>query len=474
MTGLSECSARELSAMLAEGQLSATELMRDTLDRIADVNGTLNAIVSLCDEDSLMQEAAAADRRSRAGWLHGIPLAVKDLVYTKGIQTTLGSPVFADFVPDKDDLLAERLRAEGAILIGKTNTPEFGLGSNTFNPVHGRTCNPYDTSRSCGGSSGGAAVALASRMVSVADGSDMMGSLRNPAAWNNVYGMRPSFGLVPDEPHGDVFLHPLSTSGPMARDPLDLSYLLQTLAGPDPRQPWGREFNAAKVPTEMDIRGSRIGWLGDWGGAYAFEDGILEVCEAALETFNELGATVVPLPPPHPSEELWESWTTLRSWAVAARLEPVWTDPDSRTRLKEDARWEIERGRAFSAMELHSASRTASVWYQRCAELFASYDTLVLPSAQVWPFAADCIWPSMVAGRQMDTYHRWMEVTVPVSLIGLPTVALPAGFGSHGLPMGIQAFGPRGGDAKILGLAQAYHSATDWPGKRPPDIGSRQ
>lgn len=468
MTELTECSARELSAMLAAGDVSAVELMQATLDRIGEVNGKLNAVVSLRDEDSLLREAAEADSRQRTGWLHGIPVAVKDLVLTRGIRTTMGSPVFADFVPEDDDLLAARLRADGAILIGKTNTPEFGLGSNTFNPVHGTTRNPYDTGRSCGGSSGGAAVALAARMVSVADGSDMMGSLRNPAAWNNVYGMRPSFGLVPDEPQGDVFLHPLSTLGPMARNPLDLASLLQTLSGPDPRQPWGREFDADRVKEDSDIRGLRIGWLGDWGGAYACEDGILEVCETALGKFEELGATVEPLPPPHPSEVLWESWITLRSWAVAARLEPVWNDALRRGRLKEDALWEIERGRGFTAMELHHASLSASAWFRRCSELFESYDALVLPSAQVWPFTVDCIWPKAVAGRPMDTYHRWMEVTVPVSLIGLPAVALPAGFGANGLPMGIQAFGPRGNDAAILGLAQAYHSVTDWPGTRSP------
>jgi len=469
MTALTEYSARELSAMLAAGDVSAVELMRATLDRIAQVNGKLNAVVSLLDEDSLMRQAEVADREPRRGWLHGIPIAVKDLVLTRGIRSTMGSPVFADSVPPDDDLPAARMRADGAILIGKTNTPEFGLGSNTFNPVHGTTRNPYDTDRSCGGSSGGAAVALAARMVSVADGSDMMGSLRNPAAWNNVYGMRPSFGLVPDEPRGDMFLHPLSTLGPMARDPLDLAGLLQTLAGSDPRQPWGREFDATEVRMSTDIRGWRIGWLGDWGGAYECEDGILEVCEAALATFEELGAVVEPLRPPFPSEEIWDSWTTLRSWAVATRLEPVWSDPERRGRLKEEALWEIDRGRAFNAMELHNASLSASAWFRCCSGLFASFDALVLPCAQVWPFAVDCIWPKMVAGQSMDTYHRWMEVSVPVSLIGLPAVGLPAGFGAHGLPMGIQAFGSKDGDARLLGLAQAYHEVTDWPGARPPE-----
>ncbi len=470
MTGLTELSARELSGMLAEGKMSAVELMCATLQRIDEVNGTLNAVVSLRDRDTLMEEAAEADRIPRSGWLQGIPMAVKDLVRTRGIRTTMGSPVLADFVPDVDDLLVERLKADGAILIGKTNTPEFGLGSNTFNPVHGKTLNAYDTDRSSGGSSGGAAVALAARMTALADGSDMMGSLRNPAAWNNVYGMRPSFGLVPDEPQGDVFLHPLSTLGPMARDPLDLAGLLQTLAGPDPRQPWGKEFDADEVQAAPDIRGKKIGWLGDWGGAYAYEEGIIDLCEAALTKFGELGVVVEPVPPPYPSEAIWESWTTLRSWAVAAKLEPIWRDPKRLERLKEDAYWEIERGRTFSAMDVHGASEVASAWFRCCADLFVSYDALLLPTAQVWPFPADWTWPERIGGRLMDTYHRWMEVTVPASLIGLPVVALPAGFGPYGLPMGVQVFGPRGADAELLRLAQSYHVATDWPGTHPPKL----
>ena len=466
MTDLTDLSALDLSTKLAAREITAVDLMRATLDRIAIANPKVNAIVSLRDEAGLMAEAALADQTPRRGWLHGIPIAIKDLTDTKGLRTTYGSPLFADHVPDKDHLVAARLRAAGAIIIGKTNTPEFGLGSNTFNPVHGISRNAYSAGHTAGGSSGGASVALATRMLSVADGSDMMGSLRNPAAWGNVYGMRPSYGVVPSDPKGDVFLHPLSTSGPMARDPLDLAHLLETLSGPDLRQPGGQAFTAADVQA-ADMSGKKIGWLGDWGGAYPYEAGISTLCEEALSVFTEMGAQVEAVDAPHPAEEIWDSWITLRSWAVAAGLEPMYNDSLKRERLKDSAIWEIERGLGFSAMQVHRASVAASVWYARAAELFTQYDALVLPSAQVWPFVADIQWMQQVAGKDMDTYHRWMEVVIPVSLIGLPAVNLPCGFGAAGLPMGMQMFGARGADAALLSMAQSYHLATDWPSQRP-------
>lgn len=459
-------SAQVVTARMANKTVSAREVMQAALDQIDRVNGAANAIVSLRDASELLAEAAAAAAPSAEAPLSGLPIAIKDLVNTKGLRTTFGTPSMAEFVPDQDDLLAARLKAAGAIVIGKTNTPEFGLGSNTFNPVHGITPNAYDSDRTCGGSSGGAAVALAHRMLALADGSDMMGSLRNPAAWNNVYGMRPSVGVVPGETTGEYFLHPMSTLGPMARTPEDLGLLLQVLAGPDPRTPHGVAFEASTVTP--GLAGKRIGWLGDWGGAYAYEPGIMDLCQAGLRVLETAGAVVEDVPPPFPSERLWDSWTTLRSWAVGSKLAPLYEDPSKRDSFKEDAIWEISRGLAFSAAEVHAASGAASDWYRAAAELFARYDALVLPCAQVWPFPKDWTWPAEIAGRKMDTYHRWMEVMIPVSLIGLPAISLPAGFGETGLPMGMQLFGSRGSDAALLGMAQSYHEATDWPGTRPP------
>ena len=460
--------ALDISGALDSRAISAVELMQATLARIAATNGAVNAIVAMPDADSLLDAARAADAAPRKGWLHGIPVAVKDLANVAGLRTSWGSPLFRDFVAPADDLVIGRMRAAGAIFIGKTNTPEFGLGSHTFNPVHGATRNPYDLTRSAGGSSGGAAVALAMRQVCVADGSDMMGSLRNPAGWNNVYGHRPTWGLVPNDPVGDVFLHPLSTLGPMARSPRDLAALLETQAGRDPRVPLSRDAGPLIPAPGEYLRGARLAWLGDWGGAYPMDPGGLATCDAALAQMESLGAQITALPPPFPAEALWESWLGLRAFANAARLGPFYHDPAKRAGLKPDAIWEVETGLALTAPDILRLSAIRSRWYQAAAQLFESYDALILPTAQVWPFPVDWVSPQTIAGRSMDTYHRWMEVVVPAALIGLPVTAVPAGFGATGLPMGLQLMGPIGGDAGLLRLAQHWHMATDWPGARPP------
>ncbi|APE45405.1 amidase [Sulfitobacter alexandrii] len=462
--------ARAQSAAMAAGEFGAAELMEATLARIAGVNGRVNAVVALRDADSLMAEARAADAAPRKGWLHGIPMAVKDLANVAGLVTTSGSPLFERAVAPKDDLIVSRLRAAGALIIGKTNTPEFGLGSHTFNPVYGATRNPYDLTRSAGGSSGGAAAALATRMLGVADGSDMMGSLRNPAGWNNVYGMRPSWGTVPGDPDREMFLHQLSTLGPMARNPADLSALLDTMTGADPMHPHGRDA-ADTLPGLFDPPGKmRIGWLGDWGGALPFEAGLLAPSEAALRQLADLGHAVEPAAPPFPADAMWDSWITLRSFSVATGLADIYLNPGTRDALKEAARWEIARGLGMDAMTVHRASEVRSDWFRCAAGLFDTLDVLVLPSAQVWPFDVTLTHPTEIAGHEMDTYHRWMQVVIPASLIGLPVVNIPAGFGENGLPLGLQLIGPRGSDARLLRLAQQWHAATDWPGTRPPVI----
>ena len=448
--------ALDLSKQIARRNMSAVELMQATLTRIAAVNPGVNAIVSLRDPDELMAEAGAADQTPRKGWLHGIPMAIKDLADVQGLPTTQGSPAFAGSVAASDDLMVQRIRAAGAIIIGKTNTPEFGLGSHTFNPVFGPTRNAFDPTKSAGGSSGGAAVALATGMLCLADGSDMMGSLRNPAGWNNVYGFRPTWGRVPGEPEGDSFLHQLSTNGPMARNPADIAALLDTMAGPDPRLPLALPFTPMLPQIDAPVAGRRIGWLGDWGGAYAMEPGILATCVAALHRFQTLGCTVVPVRAPFPAPLLWQAWITLRSWAVAASLGPLL---DQGHALKPEAVWEIEQGRALSASDVHAASVIRSDWFRACAAMFDQYDALLLPSAQVWPFPVEWRWPQTIAGVQMDTYHRWMEVVIPVSLIGLPCLCVPAGFGAAGLPIGLQLIGRRGDDAAVLQLGQAWHHA---------------
>ncbi|MFV1492597.1 amidase [Phaeobacter sp. JH18-32] len=463
-----QTSAREILRDLSTGRRRAEALMEETLDRIEAINPSVNAIVALRARDVLLAEAAAADRAETRGPLNGLPMAVKDLANVAGVPSTQGSPLLADFVPQTDDLMVARLRAAGAVIIGKTNTPEFGLGSHTYNPIYGATANPYDRSRSCGGSSGGAAVALATGMVALADGSDMMGSLRNPAGWCNVYGFRPSWGRVPNEPRGDLFLHPLSTNGPMARSPEDLALLLDVLSGPDPRQPFSTGFAAADGVAPLPAaRPMRIGWLADWGGAYPMEAGILETCEAALEVLRGLGHQVEPIAPPFAAERIWQSWSTLRSFSVASGLRVF---SGQRQQLKASAQWELERGMALSGQEVQAASDLRSDWQRVAARLFSQYDALVLPTAQCWPFDITLEHPQAINGTAMDSYHRWMEVVTPVSLLGLPCLAAPAGFGAGRLPMGLQIFSAHGRDRDLLALGQQYHLATRWPERRPPEL----
>ncbi|MGO4907044.1 amidase [Pseudorhodobacter sp. W20_MBD10_FR17] len=466
---LTAISAVGLAAMIARREVSCAEVMAAYLARIEVVNPAVNAIVSLRDSDALMDEARAADAAGARGPLHGLPIAVKNLVATKGLRTTYGSPVYADYVPVKDDLLAERMRAAGAIFIGKTNTPEWGHGSHSFNPVHGVTRNPYDLARTAGGSSGGAAAGLAARMLPVADGSDMMGSLRNPAAFCNVYGFRPTWGLVPSDAVGDTFMATLATEGPMARDIADLALLLDVQAGENPAVPFGRTGRFA-VPEPADMRGKKIAWLGDWGGAYTMEPGILGQSEVALRVFEDLGAEIVPLAPPFPAEKLWQAWVTLRAMLNAGAKRGLYEHAAHRALTKPETIWEIEQGLNLTAAAVYEASVIRSRWYARAAGLFDQFDALVLPAAQVWPFPAEWRWPQDINGVAMDTYHRWMEVVVPASLIGLPALALPAGFGANGLPMGVQLMGRSGTDAEVIAMGQAYHAATDWPNKRPPAL----
>lgn len=446
--------AWRLRAAIEARDLSCVELMQASLARIARDNPVKNAIVSLRDEEALLAEARAADAVTKRGPLHGLPIAVKDLADVAGLPTSHGSPIFAGKLAKRSEIMVQRMQDAGAIIVGKTNAPEFGLGSHTFNSVFGATENAVEAGKSAGGSSGGAAVALACGMVSLADGSDTMGSLRNPAGWNGIYGFRPTWGLVPSEPEGDMFLHQLTTSGPMARSPRDLAMLLDVQAGPDPRQPFGLDHQPVEHRLQVDVKGRRIAWLGDWGGAYPMEEGVLDLCRTGLGRLTEMGVLVDDVPPPFPAEALWDAWITLRSFANAASLGPLYHQPGTRDLLKPEAIWEIERGLALSGSDIQRASALRSDWYRAVTKLFERYDAFVLPTAQCFPFPIDWHWPREVGGVAMDTYHRWMEVVVPVSLIGLPAIAVPI---SSERPMGLQIAARRGDDLSVLQLGEAWH-----------------
>jgi amidase len=468
--------AVELGAAIRARQVSCREVLDAYLARIEAVNPAVNAIVSLQDPDALRAQADALDAEAAEGrWrgpLHGMPQAPKDLAATAGIRTTFGSPILKDFVPDTDAIVVERARAAGAILIGKTNTPEFGLGSHTYNTVFGTTLNAWDRSRSAGGSSGGAAVALAARMLPVADGSDMMGSLRNPAGWNNVVGFRPSFGRVPFGPAAEVFLQQLGTEGPMGRTVADTALLLSVQAGFDPRVPLSidQDPRVFAGPLDRDFRGARIGWLGDLGGYLPTEPGVLEVCRAGLAHFETIGCTVDEVTPDFEMARLWEAWLVLRGTLVAGAAGPLHADPAKRAHLKPEAVWEVENGLRQSGPDVFKASTTRSAWYQEMRRLFETYDFLMLPTAQIFPFDAALSWPDRIGDRQMDTYHRWMEVVIPGTLGGGPVLAVPAGFGPGRQPMGLQILGPAQADLATLQIGHAYEQASGFSALR-PDLG---
>ncbi|MDR7029177.1 amidase [Rhizobium rosettiformans] len=472
MSDLTSLSLSDLQQSLHTGSLSAEEVMTGYLDRIERFNPQVNALVSLRPRDVLLAEARAKDAERAQGGvlgaLHGVPIAIKDLSEAKGILCTYGSPLFHDYVPDFDDIQVERIREAGAIIIGKTNTPEWGFGSHSYNPVFGVTRNPWDLSRSAGGSSGGAGAALAARLVPIADGSDMMGSLRNPAAFNNVVGFRPSFGRIPTLPGRDGYLNQLATLGPMGRSVTDVVTLLNMQSGFDPRDPSSFESGPVVLDRDIAARGGRIGWLGNFGGHLSFEPGVLDLSEKALTVFQKLGFAVEPLRIDFDMNRLWWAWTTLRSYFTAGSMRDFYEDPGRRGSLKPEILYEVRSGLRIQAADVYEASAVRTAWYQALAKAFETYDYLIAPAAQVFPFDAEIPWPREIAGKHMDTYHRWMEVVIGPSLAGLPVAALPAGFSPQGLPNGFQLIGKPRADQAVLSVAAAYEGATDWLARVPP------
>ena len=467
--------ATALSGAIASGQVSCVEVMGAYLDHIEAVNPKVNAIVALQDRGALLAQAKERDaQRARGeimGPLHGFPHAVKDLAWVKGIRSTSGSPILKDFVPTQDSLPVERLRAAGAIFIGKTNAPEFGLGSQTYNPIYGATGNAYDQTKTSGGSSGGAAVALALRMAPVADGSDFGGSLRNPAGWNNVFGFRTSYGVVPTGGR-EVWLPSMSVTGPMARNVPDLAMLLSVQAGYDPRVPLSVEGAGRRylAPLGAEMKGRKIGWLGDFGGVTPCEPGVLDVCRTALKTFESLGCTVEEAVPDQSAEATWQAFMRLRSWSEGAGLLDYYRDPAKRALLKPEAVWEVENGLKLSAYDVTAASVTRTAWSNAVSRLFQRYDYLVAPTAQVFAFDINQHWPREIAGHGMSTYHEWMKLVCLITMTGCPSLAVPAGFGPQGLPMGLQIIAPVHHEMACLQLAYAYDQASQWTRKHLPPL----
>jgi amidase len=468
---LTDLDAHRLSQAIHARRVSCREVMQAYLARIHRLNPQLNAIIHLAPDAALLRQADDCDaelaRGASRGWMHGLPQAIKDTGHALGFPSTVGSPLLKDVMPTQDSLTAARMKAAGCIVIGKTNTPELALGSHTFNPLHGATANAWDAAVSAGGSSGGAAVALAQRLLPVADGSDFMGSLRNPAAWGHVFGMRPSQGRVPMWPVSDAWVAQLGSEGPMARTVRDLALLLATQAGHDPRAPLSiaqgpQSFltEAATAGATASLKGVRIGWLGDLAGHLAMEDGLLPVLESALQRCAAEGAKVEPTALGFDTEALWAAWLVWRRALVAPKVAALLARPGAtRAQVKPEALWEYDAAQGLGFTEFMQASEVRTAFHAHLLGLFERFDVLALPVTQVWPFAMAQRWPQAIAGRTMDTYHRWMESTIYATFAGLPAISLPAGFHANGRwPAGLQLIGRPQGDAALLQVAAAYEA----------------
>jgi amidase len=460
--------ARELRAALGRREVSAREVLAAHLDQIERLNPAVNAVITLAVEQATAA-ATTADELAASGAdlpaLHGLPVAHKDLHETAGLLTTYGSPVRANYVPAQDALVIERMRQGGVITIGKTNVPEFGAGSHTFNPLFGATRNPYDRSKSAGGSSGGTAAALACGMHPIGDGSDMGGSLRNPASFNNVVGFRPSPGRVPDWP-ALLGWGTMGVSGPMARTVADTALLLSVQAGPDPRSPIALETPGSVFaePLESDPHGLRVAFSPDLGGAIPVEPEAGRAVGTAAQVFADLGAEITEASPDLAGAE--EVFRTLRAWQFEAMFGAL--EERSPEAFKATLRDNIAQGRALSGHDLARAEELHTALFQRVRQFFTRYDIVLLPVSQVLPFDVDLEYPTEINGVPMTDYLDWMRSAYLISATGCPALSVPAAFSPGGLPIGVQLVGPHHADFAVLQAGHAFEQATQVAARRPP------
>jgi len=467
MTQLCFLTATELARRIRQRDVSATEVLRAHVEQIARTNPQINAIVTTtfdAAEADARRVDAQLTRGEDPGPLAGLPVAHKDLTITKGVRTTFGSPIFKDFVPDRDALIVERLKAAGAVTVGKTNTPEFGAGSQTFNPVFGATRNPWDPTRTTGGSSGGAAAALACGMVPIADGTDLGGSLRNPASFCNIVGFRSTPGRVPMWPSLNAWF-PLGIAGPMARTVADAALMLSAMAGPDPRSPISVHQPGAMfaAPLGRDFRGVRVAWSPDLGGL-PVERSVRDTLLGALPTLETLGCVVEEVTPDLTAVD--EIFEVLRAWHFEmSHGEMV---RSKRDQVKQTVIWNVEAGAKLTGADVGRAERLRTALFHRLHEFFTRFDFLVCPVVQVQPFDVNIEYPMEVDGQVMGSYLEWMRSCSRISATSLPALSVPAGFTADGLPVGLQIVGPYLGDFGVLQLGHAFEQATGFTKKRPP------
>ena len=457
--------ALSLCRDLQSGSISAQAVMSNVYDRINALNPTLNALVDLLPQDQALALAVEADAVPIAarGPLHGLPMAPKDAVAVKGFATTWGFPGFAGNIEPSDDELARRMRAAGAIFIGHSNMPEFGLGSHTFNELYGNTYNPYDLIKTPGGSSGGSAVALASDLLPLADGSDLGGSLRNPASFCNVVGFRPSMGRMPFN-RGFGWFGRMVTTGPMAKNIPDTVLMFSIIAGPDRSDPLtlsdpGITFLDALTPLDdKELKDLRVGFSTDLG-SLAINPEVAQTVRDAASSIESLGAHVVEAAPNlDGAMNVFQVQRAAGLRLLAKRLETI--SPDWRGMVKDTARWNIDKGLALTADELMQSELQRTVIYRRISRFFEEHDALIIPSAQVPPFDATLDWVSEINGVNMPTYIDWMAVCCMISVTGLPAISVPGGFTQNGLPIGVQIVGKPRGDLELLRIAHAFEAAT--------------
>jgi amidase len=456
----------EMAQLIRRKKLSAREALAAHLKQIERVNPKVNAIVTLVPEMATDAAAKADEMQAHneaLGPLHGLPVAHKDLLETRGIRTTFGSLLYKDYIPAEDDIVVDRMRRAGAITIGKTNTPEFGAGSQTFNKVFGATLNPYDLTKTCGGSSGGAAVALASGLVPIASGSDTGGSLRNPAAFSNVVGFRPSIGRVPD-PKASLAWSTLSTKGCLGRSVADLAFVLSTIAGPDSRAPLSINEAGERFahPLDRSFQGVRVAWFKDLGGL-PFDPRVRAVVDGHRKTFESLGCIVEQAEPDFSPAEI--AFRILRAWNSAntygVRLHE---HPDA---FKDSLKREIEEGLRLTGADVARAEIAHGQLWRRFQAFLEKYEYFVLPTTQLPPFDVNTPYPTEIAGVAVDSYIDWMKSCWYISTTGNPAASVPGGFTPEGLPVGLQIVGRNNLDFGVLQLAQAFEQATGFGRKRP-------
>jgi len=456
--------ARKLAQLVGTRKISATELVKAFIAQIERVNPKVNAIVTFLPELALQQAKAMDRKKAKPGPLAGLPIAYKDLIATRGIRTTFGSRVFANKIPDENHLLVDRLSRAGAITLGKTNTPEFGAGSQTFNAVFGATRNPYDPSKTCGGSSGGAAVAVACGMLPIADGSDLGGSLRNPGNYNNIVGFRPTPGRVPNWPSSNAW-DTLSVIGPMARTVSDAAFLLSAMAGPDARAPAsinepGKPFSGS---LKKSFRKTRIAWSRDLGGL-PMDPRVGAVLKPQRKVFSSLGCIIEEAQPDFTGAT--EAFETLRALGFFHKVGPLLKD--HRNKLKDTVIWNIEQGMKLTAEQIAKAEALRTTLFQRMRSFLERYEFLVCPVNQLPPFPVEVQWPREIAGVHMTNYLDWMKSCYYITITSHPAISVPAGFTQENLPVGIQIVGRYRDDLGVLQLAHAFEQATEVWKHRPP------